>query len=236
MKVYIKKRRAASQLIVYPIIILAIGALITVGTIGSSGTVGLAAVQATSSCNTLSSNLWNVFNPFVLYPCLLNIATYTIIGQIMFPATIQQYNQTVVTTATLYSGSTSQTVVATTYYTTSTCATLLDTNNNPYISCAPLNSNPSSPITSIQFGFLGIIILMLTIVVISGIQIAGSGLNTASIYIIFKTMGYVIIWFLLSSLSSALFFGTDQSIPSPFGGILYLVLSLFLVLGIFLTM
>ena len=77
---------------------------------------------------------------------------------------------------------------------------------------------------------------MLTIVVISGIQIAGSELNTASIYIIFKTMGYVIIWFLLSSLSSGLFFGTDQSIPSPFGGILYLVLSLFLVLGIFLTM
>jgi hypothetical protein len=86
---------------------------------------------------------------------------------------------------------------------------------------------------SVQIGFLTIVLFLMGAVLITGISIVGTGINTASIFLIFSMGGYVIIWLLLSTLAFPVFNGTTNSIPQPFGNLFFLILTGMYTFGIF---
>jgi hypothetical protein len=86
---------------------------------------------------------------------------------------------------------------------------------------------------SVTLGFLTIIIFLMSAVLITGISILSSGINTASIFLLFNMGGYVLIWLLLSSLAFPLFNGSSNAIPQPFGNLFFLLLTGMYTFGIF---
>lgn len=91
----------------------------------------------------------------------------------------------------------------------------------------------SSTPQSVTLGFITIILFLMGAVLITGISVLSTGLNTASIYIIFSMGGYVLIWILLSSLSFPVFNGNVNAIPQPFGNLFFFLLTGMYTFGIF---
>ena len=86
---------------------------------------------------------------------------------------------------------------------------------------------------NVQIGFLVIIIFLASTVLITGISVLGTGLNTASIFLLFQMGGYTLIWLLVSGLAFPVFNGNSNAIPQPFGNLFYLLLTMMYTFGIF---
>lgn len=86
---------------------------------------------------------------------------------------------------------------------------------------------------NVQIGFLTIIIFLSSTVLITGISVLGTGLNTASIFLLFQMGGYTLIWLLVSGLAFPVFNGNINAIPQPFGNLFYLILTMMYTFGIF---
>jgi hypothetical protein len=251
------------HLVYFPLVVLALAALISVGTIGSSGTTIFTPTNVTNSCGipaTFSGIVTTIIDPISAFSALS--CTFTQAAAVyIFNVNIQQYGVTQTTTTTcttntLLSNAQNQiNCVAETYNvtnsTTVSCTTIYTTNGNgnplpglgpsvippttgtevlcPSLGISTSDINP----TTIQEGFLVILFVVVSVAVIAGFNLLGSGLNAASIYILFKAASYTIVWMILSGLAIPLFYGTNQAIPAPFGSLFYLVLSLVFLIGIY---
>ena len=157
----------------------------------------------------------------------------------LFPINIQQYTITVTSTICYFYPQLGNPCITQTYTGTNTNTLTTSTGTTcgfvGYLSCILSQQSSSSTgntPASIQLGFLAVIFVLLGVIIISGITVVSSGLNAASIYIIFKVMGYTLLWLALSGLAEPIFYGSQQSIPYPFGSLLYLGLSLSFLLGV----
>lgn len=223
-----------TQFIYFPVVVLGIAALIVLGVnpnFTSNGTVTLTP-QNSNNCK------FNIFaNGFDLLTQTGCYLTAGITGYI-FPISIYQYTNTTTVTSCIFfpeagnpcftSTVTGQTGSSTTINSCTTFGALV-------IPLGCVSSVVTSQLTpaSVQQGFLAVVFVLLGVAVISGFTIISSGLNPATIYIVFKVMGYTIVWFILSGIAYPLFYGTTESIPYPFGSLLYLGLSLSFLLGIY---
>lgn len=247
-------------LIMFPIIVLGFASLIAVGTIAGNGTTSITPFYSCPNGNTNTNcgnsqgscaNPTQIWSPFQY---LTNAGCYLTKGitNLVFPIDVFGYAN-VTTTTVCYWFPAAGNPCATFTVTASSGTTTTQTSSNT-VTCTtfgtlfgqtqtgPLGCQSSIQVTqsqfnpgTIQLGFLAIIFVIIGVAVISGIQILGSGLSPSSIYIIFKTVGYTTIWFILTAFSQPLFFGTSQSIPYPYGSLFYLGLSLAYLLGIYDT-
>lgn len=221
-----------------PLIILGLAALITVGTISPTNPTQsiLTPQNEKGSCNVPTSFTGILalifFNPLAIPGTLGCYVVQGTTNLIFNVPQIQQYGVPV-------SGSnTTATSTTITTCSTSTVSYLL-TGAFVIISCGlgfsnttPQQSSTLLTSSNIQEGFLIVILTIVAVAVITGINVIGTGLSSASVYIIFTVMGFTILWLIESSLAMPLFFGIDQSIPPPFGAIAYLIISAMFTAGI----